>query len=117
MKKDIISQLLGSGDLGFYIAALIFSMVGVVISLLISSSKRDQTNPSTPNDFSWGYLILDNAKRILLALLLILVTLRFSTELIGANLTMWGALLIGLGWDRLAAYLKEKGMFEQKSKP
>jgi hypothetical protein len=117
MKQAILNQLLGPGEPSFFIAGFIFAMVGVLISLLISSSKRDISNPNTPNNFSWSYLIIDNGKRILLALLLILITLRFSNELIGANLTMWGALLIGLGWDRLAAYLKDKGMFEKKDKP
>lgn len=117
MKKDILNQLLGPGEPAFFIAGFIFAMFGVVISLLFSSSKRDQANPETPEKFSWLYLIYDNGKRILLAFLLIIVTLRFSNELIGANLTMWGALLIGLGWDRLAAYLKEKGLFEKNDKP
>lgn len=113
MKKDIIAQLLGPGEPSFFIAGFIFAMIGVLVSLLMSASKRDQSNPATPNDFSWNYLLWDNARRILLAFLLILVTLRFSNELIGANLTMWGSFLIGFGWDRLASYLKDKGVFEK----
>lgn len=114
MKQEVIAYLLGPGEPSYFIAAIIYSLVGVLISLLISSAKRDQSNPTTPDNFSWSYLLWDNAKRILLSFLLIVVTLRFSRELIGADITMYLAFLIGLAYDRLADHWKSKGLFDKK---
>lgn len=110
MKKTFLENLFGPGDPGMFLAALVYAMVGVTISLLYDSSKRDQNKVSTPNDFSWGYLLIDNIKRIVLSVLLVVVSLRFSRELLGADLTMYLALLIGIGFDRLGLLLKNKGV-------
>ena len=93
MKKDILDHILGPGDPSYFIAAVFYAAIGIIVSLLFSSTKRDQSKPETPNTFSWYYLLWDNAKRIVLSVLLVLITLRFSREFIGADLTMFTALL------------------------
>lgn len=105
MKQTFIEQILGPGDIGTFLAAIFYAMVGVVILLLLSSAKRDQTKVSTPDNFSWGYLIIDNLKRLLLGFLLILVSLRFSREIFGAELTMYFAFGIGLISDMLGKWI------------
>lgn len=116
MKKEILDHILGPGDPSYFIAAVFYAAVGIVVSLLFSSTKRDQSKPETPNTFSWYYLLWDNAKRIVLSVLLVLITLRFSREFIGADLTMFTALLVGLGWDRLSSYIKDKTDFLKTTK-
>lgn len=117
MKQSFLENLLGPGDPGMFMAAVVYALVGIVISLLHDSARRDQNNLSTPDNFSWGFLILDNLKRILLSLLLVLVTLRFSREILGADLTMYLALLIGIGFDKLAEKWKSSGVLSKKSDP
>lgn len=110
MKQSFLENLLGPGDPGMFLAAMVYALVGVIISLLYDSAKRDQNKLSTPNDFSWGYMLIDNLKRIALSVLLVVVSLRFSREILGADLTMYLALLIGIGFDRLGLLLKNKGI-------
>lgn len=114
MKQEILKHLLGPGDPGYFIAAFIYAMVGMLISLLVSASKRDQSKLTTPEAFSWRYLLWDNAKKIILTLILVIVTLRFSREFMGADLTMYLALLVGLGWDMLGEMWRKKGLFDKK---
>lgn len=116
MKQTFLEQLMGPGDPGTFLAAIVFALVGVIISLLYSSSKRDTAKDSATN-FSWSYLLLDNIRRVVLSILLILVTLRFSREILGADLTMYLALLVGIGFDRLGAILRDKGVIDRNNNP
>lgn len=109
MNDEILKNLLGDATPGHWIAAIIFASFGIAISLLISSRKRDKHSPETPFRFDFLFLITDNINRILLSMLLVFVTLRFSQELFGANFTMYFALGVGLGLDRLSANLQANG--------
>lgn len=117
MKQSFLENLLGPGDPGMFLAAVVYAVVGIIISLLHDSAKRDQTKYNTPDNFSWGYLLLDNVKRITLSVLLVLVTLRFSREILGADMTMYLALLIGIGFDKLAERWKSAGVLSKKNPP
>lgn len=108
--KSILANILGEADVAHWISAIFFALVGIVVSLLISSSKRDARSPGTPYKFSWRYLIFDNGKRIALSILLVFITLRFSQELLSAQFTMYFALGVGLGLDRLSAHLQAAGV-------
>lgn len=114
--KAVLGHILGEADVAHWIGAIFFACVGVTISLLISSSKRDASSPGTPYKFSFWYLVFDNGKRIALSMLLIFVTLRFSQDILGAQLTMYLALGIGLAFDRLSAHLQEMGITALLSK-
>lgn len=99
--------MLGTNDLPTYLAAFIFAMIGVVIILLLKSNKRDRLSKSTPYKFSIKFLIIDNLKEILLGLLLIIIALRFSVEYAGAELTMYYALGVGLGIQKLSGIISK----------
>jgi hypothetical protein len=118
MKKEIIEHLLGPVNPAHFIASLIFAGIGIGISLLWSAALRDQSKPDTPDKFSWKYLFSNNKRRVLLSsvlsILLVIVSLRFTPEIFNVNPTMFSALGIGLGFDRLGWYLKEKGILDKK---
>ena len=98
--------LLGNMPVAAFLAAFFFALIGVTISLLLQANKRDPGASSTPYHFSYRFLLQDNWKRIVLSLLLIFVTIRFYSELTGKELSMYFALGIGLGLDKLAQVVK-----------
>jgi hypothetical protein len=79
------------------------------------SRTRDKESANTPQKFSWSFLIWDNFKRIVAGQLLMFLVFRFSTEILGRELNMWWAVLIGFffsfGSDRLFMWLKERADF------
>jgi len=94
------------------LAAFAMALIGIFISLLISTTKRDPLSPRTPREFSWNFFWNDNVKRILksiaLTVLVLFVTIRFSQELMGQKLTMFYAFSLGLGLDKVIERLKRK---------
>jgi hypothetical protein len=105
---QVKAQIKGDLSVPEFLAALFFSLIGVLISLLFHANTRNPNTTTSPVKFSWLYLLRDNWKRILLAFLLICITLKFLPELTGLKLNMFYALCIGLVWDKLAEYLKSK---------
>lgn len=108
--------LFGPIGLNMFIASFLFAMIGVVISLLIDANYRDQNSPKTPRPFKLSFLLKDNWKRIVLSLLVILVTIRFTKEITGWDLNMFVSLLIGVVYDKLVEYLKKKSELLQVSR-
>lgn len=115
------SYLFGAVPTGLFFMMLFFSAIGVFMALLIDSQKRDQNSPATPTKFSFLFLLKDNWKTIVLTFFAILCTLRFAPLLfpdqfssealanpLGAEKWLFGSLLIGLGYNTLLQFLKEK---------
>lgn len=112
--KEFISKILGDIPAIDFMVLWFFALVGVAIRLLIDVQGRDKLSFRTPYRFSWNWLWLDNARRILATVLLIFVSLRFCEEVFGVAISPWIAVLIGLISDRLAGYLKDKNILGQK---
>lgn len=112
----MIQYIFGTTDISKFSACVFFALVGVVISLLIHSTNRDKDSMRTPFKFRWSVLIDDNSQRILLNLLLILVTLRFCKELTGLDLNMFVSLTIGVMYDKLSEWLRNKCIIDKKNK-
>lgn len=108
--KEFLQLVLGTQDWPMYFAEWFFALIGVLLSLLLATTKRNPNSPTSPVHFSWTYMIADNAKRVLTSLILIFLFLRFSNELLGINISLFLALGIGLGLDKLAGYLKSKNI-------
>lgn len=100
--EKFTTLMLGNQDPSTYAAYFLFALIGAIISLYVKSLKRDKSSTNTPVKFSWGFLITDNLMRLLAGFLLSFLAFRFSTEFIGAEVTMWAAVLIGASTDRLA---------------
>jgi len=118
------SFLLGFIPAGMFFAMIGFATVGVIVALLIDSTKRDPNSPATPVKFSPWFLIKDNWKTILLTFISIIVTLRFVSSVfpgqftdadlatpVGSEKWLFGSFLIGLSYNTLLQYLKEKSEF------
>jgi hypothetical protein len=108
MKTSIKSELLGSLDPSLFVAAFIAALVGVLFTLLVGSTLRSVKSVNSPEDFSWSYLLSDNAKRIYANILVIIVTLRFMPEVLGVELSVWKGFIVGVSYDALALIVKQK---------
>ena len=105
---SIKEHLLGSIEPTLFVASFIAALVGILFTLLIGSTMREVDSPWSPKDFSWKYLISDNAKRIYANILAVIITLRFMPEVIGVELSVWKGFVIGTAWDALALIIKQK---------
>jgi hypothetical protein len=101
-------HLLGGIEPGLFGACIIFAGLGILLVLLMGTTLRSTTSPSSPPEFSWRYLWNDNTKRILASALATLLSLRFMTELTGWELSPWKAFVIGTAWDGIALFIKQK---------
>ncbi len=101
MNHSFVNHLIGTDDLAWFFAAIFFSFLGAIISLLIHASNRDKDSMRTPYLFDINYLICDNWQRIMLNILLIIITVRFCEEITGKHLTMFVALMIGITYDKI----------------
>lgn len=100
--------LLGGIDPGLFGACVVAALVGAFIILLSGTGLRDPKSESSPQGFSWAYLMSDNFKRIIVNILVIIVALRFMPEILNTDLTMWKGLCVGIGSDGLLLLIKQK---------
>jgi len=104
-------EILGKNDPGVLGAAFAFALLGHFLVLLAGTTLRDPQSPSSPQKWSFSYLLLDNAKRSLFVLILIVVSLRFSPDLLGQQLSPFTGFLVGIGLDGIALTIKQKTKF------
>lgn len=101
-------HLLGPTDPAFFAACIVFAAVGVFLVLVMGTGFRDKKSPSSPEKFSWGYLWSDNSKRIYASAICVLASLRFVPELFNRELTEFRAFCIGMAWDGITFFIKQK---------
>lgn len=106
MLHQIMVKILEGFDVIAFCAALFYGILGMVIMRLIHANKRDVDSERTPKDYSYWFLIKDNAIRILTSLLLIMVFIRFSQDLLGKTITMWLGFGFGLISDKLGGLIQ-----------
>jgi hypothetical protein len=100
---------------------VLFSALGIAISLLWDAQGRDQSSVHTPEKFSLKFLLRDNWKTIVVTILVVLLTLRFAPNLFpdqfkgedigqpaGVEKWLFGSFLIGLVYNQLVQFLKKK---------
>ena len=109
------TYILGGIDPQLFLSAVIFAAIGIFFVLISGTTLRDKNSPNSPYRFSWKYLWSDNNRRIYTSALAVLITLRFMTEVTGLELTPFRALCVGLFWDSIALFLKQKtSIFDPK---
>lgn len=110
--NEFLQNLTGGITAGKFAASFFFTLIGIFLSLMLSTTTRDPSSKRTPFCFSWDFFWSDNAKRIAksvaLTLLVIFVSIRFAKELLGMELTMIFSFGVGLGLDRIKEVLKNK---------
>ena len=112
--KEFLSLLMGAMSAPTFAALFFFALIGVSINLLMHANTRDQSSQNTPEKFSLLFLLKDNWKRILLAVLLIYVSIRFVqlifTIPVDSNIELYlfAAVFVGFIFDKLGEFLKNK---------
>jgi hypothetical protein len=102
MKKEMFEIIFKDISVPMLCVCFIMGAIGLTIKYLRDSANRDIHNPRTPNKFSWKFLISDNARKILLNLLVLTVGVYFFSNIFGSTITLIGAFLFGLtGIDTL----------------
>ena len=108
--NEFMEYVLGGMTLGKFGAAFFFSLLGVFLSLLLSTTKRDPLSERTPTKFNWKFLWSDNAIRLykstITTLIVIFLSIRFAKEHVGEEASMIYSLSIGLGIDKAIEKLK-----------
>lgn len=111
------TYILGGIEPTLFLACVIFAGIGVFFTLLTGTRLRDKNSPYSPVNFSWTYLFSDNARRIYASVLAVLVTLRFAPEILNLELTPFRALCVGVFWDGIALFVKQKTSIFDPKKP
>lgn len=115
------SYLLGFVEVPLFLTMLLFAIIGIALSLLMDSQKRDQNSPNTPVKFSFKFLLKDNWKTIVMSAIAVLITLRFAPLLFpdqfkvdatgdpkAVEWFLFGSFGIGLLYNQLVQFLKKK---------
>lgn len=76
---SVYSLLLGDTPIQLYIAASIFSLIGIGINTGRSIMKGIKTNEMSPNSFSWQYFWRDSSIKIVSSVVVNLLMIRFIT--------------------------------------
>ncbi len=100
--------LTGQTEPDVFMGFCFFAILGITLSLLWHTAKRDIDSPRTPVKFKWGFMVRDNAKRILASAITVYACLRFTPEILSVQLNDFWAFAIGLGFDKLSEFVKNK---------
>ena len=110
--KEFTQLISGGLSFGYYLAALFFSSLAILLSMWVGSTKRDVNSKATPHQYSFRFLLWDNVKRIFGGLIAMFLVYRFSSSIIGRGLSMEAAVGVGffisMGLDQLIGWLKQR---------
>ena len=109
--SKFIQIISGSETPGTFSGLVFFAIIGIFLSLLMQTTKRDVSSPATPFCFSFKFLFSDNNKRIVASIILVYIALRFTPDLIGVEITQFYAFVIGYSSDKLSQILKNRTNF------
>lgn len=112
--NDYLKLILGTTPAATFLAAYTFAVIGIFISLQTHANSRDTASATSPVEFSYKFMILDNLIRITASafttLLTLFIMIRFSVELLGTALSMLTAFGIGFGYDKAFQTLKNASL-------
>jgi hypothetical protein len=104
-----MDELLGTTNHIHFFVALVFAYIGALVSLLIHATSRDKDSARTPYKFDLGFLLSDNAKRVYLNAILLLLFVRFYPDITGGGeITFYIAVTTGVGVDKLLEFFRNK---------
>ena len=103
--KTFDQMVLGGYTVGQFFGFFFWALVGVYLLMQFKANSRDVISPRTPTSWSWRFFITDNVRRIVFNAIMILTTIRFSTDITGRQINEFWALVIGLSSDGLALIL------------
>lgn len=101
MNKDtLMYNILNGQSNEDFISLLFWGLIGFVFSVLIEMIRHKNKIKKT-GGFSIIFWLKDNSNRIILSILAIIVGVLFSNDLIGKEISNWGAFLSGLVTDKI----------------
>lgn len=106
--NNFYTVLTGKTEPDVFMGFCFFAILGITLSLLWHTNTRDATSTATPLKFSWIFMLRDNVKRIIASLITVYVCLRFTPEILTIQLNDFWAFAIGLGFDKLSEFVKNK---------
>jgi hypothetical protein len=92
-----------------YLYGLIFALIGILINTVIITKKAIKTDATTPLKFNFMYWWDNNKDRLMRwigILAVIFIGMRFSTEILNTEFTMFLSFLLGLLLDKFIEILK-----------
>lgn len=106
MKNEIIGYILGDVTPAFLVAFYIFSLFGVVLSMLFHYGKKRKKDKTK---FSFKYWLADNFVRFLTSVFAIFIVVRFFDQLpIDMELNMFLAVVVGGSLDQVIILVRNK---------
>lgn len=110
LNKSISYFLIGGVEFNYFLAMLIFALMGMFVNIISDLTKRKKNSPNSPYKFSFGYWFKDNKIRLAINIPLIPIALLLCNELIGVELTKLSSFMIGFGSDHILELLKRKSI-------
>lgn len=99
--------ILGGKTGGYYLAGFFFSFLAILISLYSYSLTRDKESKNTPVKFSLFFLIWDNAKRIIVGLIVMFILFR-AADLSNIYAMLAVGFGVGISLDKIIQLLMNK---------
>lgn len=78
--NETLELILGEKAISYYLASFFFSTIAILIMLYVGAQKRDVDSSRTPVQFSFWFLLYDNAKKALATYALLFLGYRFLPE-------------------------------------
>jgi hypothetical protein len=116
MKKTptFFELLIGTTDVSMWTVGFIFALLAAFVVFRLQVHERDKHSRFTPVHFSWQFILMDNALRILTTVCLIFIGLRLSKEIFGLETSVYTSIAVGTGCDKISAFLKNLGKVARK---
>lgn len=105
--EDFKITVIGAMPLGVFLGYLFIACFVALFAMGVRANKKRKITIDTPDNFSFIFLLKDNALSLLLQLGVIVLSIRFCNETMGQEATGWVAALIGFGSNK-ATLLIEK---------
>lgn len=112
-------SILGDMSVQAYFVLFFFMLFGLVFIRVFELATRKKGSERTPEKFSFKFWLQDNWQSILLSVMTMFLTVRFSSEFLpeGQVMSEWWALLIGGGLDGIIVIAAKKlSWFTNKGK-
>ncbi|MBC7616984.1 MAG: hypothetical protein H7202_13035 [Pedobacter sp.] len=105
--KEFSENLLGNLSLAVWASGMVLALIGAILSLRLAAKKRDKLSDNTPYQFSWKFMLQDNAQRLFTGFLITFAAFRFAPEILHQDFSMFLAFLVGLCSDQVAALISK----------
>lgn len=109
---DFWSVILGDKPIGFLLGYIAVSIISALAIILVMASQKYKAVPGSPEKWSWGYFIRNNAGNFIACFFLLPIVIRVLFAMIDSPLWMLifsvGA---GLGFYRLAKLANDFGIW------